>query len=220
MISYPNTCEFCNEFRGGNANGFRLLFEKSNLPSRIIQETQHLIAVSALGSLLPGYILVLPKEHILSFAQLKAQFFSEVDTLICEIRWKVQQSIEMNTVIFEHGMITSSTPSVTCGACVDHAHIHICPTLNDFTPDLDESSATRHMINRLDELSNLKTNYLFYESLDGKKIVYELLKPVPSQYMRRLWANVLSIPDQWDWAIYPMPENIIKTLSIFHRSEF
>jgi hypothetical protein len=141
----------------------------------------------------------------------------ELESLINALRHNIHSHLKMKTVIFEHGSATSSILSLSCGACLEHAHIHICPTYVDLNPKFKNCDATTHSIDKLHQLRSWGVNnksYVFYENLNRTRFVFELSKSLPSQYMRKLWANALSVPDHWDWAVFPMCQNIVKTIQV------
>lgn len=212
-------CEFCDELEGGINNSFySISAAKDKLTSRIIRETEYFVAIPGIGSLLPGYILVLPKAHVVNMGQLKFNLFDELESLIIELRHEVHCKLKLKTVIFEHGSTNPSDSSLSCGECIEHAHIHICPTNLDINPKFNKNDATTHCIDKLYQLRLWGVNnkpYVFYENLIGARFVFELSKSLPSQYMRKLWANALTVPDYWDWAVFPMYQNIVKTIQMF-----
>lgn len=211
-------CEICDEFLDGSTNSFRLLVPKEELLSRTIKETQNFRALAGLGSIIPGYVLIFSKRHIPNMGQLSIDELNELERIIKVIRLEIEQRFTIKTVVFEHGDGGILNYS---GACINHAHIHICPTTIDFQPDASNFISQINEITHLTELLNwgqVEGGYLFYESLEGKKFVYKLQNKLPSQFMRRCWATSLSVPERWDWAIFPYVSNVILTVKLLTNS--
>src|SRR3989442_3251648 len=100
------TCPFCLEFEDVESSEFRMLFPKDILSSRVIKSSPNFVALAGLGAIRPGYVLILPKEHMLSFAFLDQDAASEAEKLKEDL---IQQMIPLfhNLIVFEHGPIAA-----------------------------------------------------------------------------------------------------------------
>src|ERR1700678_2335133 len=108
-------CRFCGYLKNGTANSERWT---------VVAETELLVAVPSVGPLVPGWLLVIPKQHALSFGAVDA---SNLSALMADI-----QRIAMGwrdlfgpLAWFEHGPAEARS-SAGCG--IDHAHMHLVPT--------------------------------------------------------------------------------------------
>lgn len=216
-LQQTKDCEFCDELSGGTDNSFRVLFDADEVPSRALLDTGAFVATPGLGALLPGYVLIWTRAHIASIGHLSASALDELESLLISLRSRIHTEVGVGTVLFEHGN-SSRNLGIGCGACIDHAHIHICPTHRDLISADNTNFPTPRPIEKLSDLHywiERKLPYLFYEDLCGSRFVFTPDRSLPSQFMRTLWASSLNVPDQWDWALYPIPENIIATLKMF-----
>jgi hypothetical protein len=115
-----------------------------------------------------------------------------------------------HSTFFEHGT-SAANPA---GASTDHAHMHLIPCDTDFRPRL-RRSFEEVQIGSLEELNVLAqsgTPYLFYENAAGEMHVYPLSQPIPSQYLRRVWAESVGKPQEWDWREFVGEENVACTI--------
>lgn len=216
-IFYPNSngdvCEICDEFNDGKNNSFRMLFPPQKLKSRYLLHTDNFVALSGLGSLVPGYVLIFSKSHINNMGQLSMSQLNELEKFINHVKKIVSYNFSVTTVVFEHG--DSSECSVN-GSCIDHAHMHICPTTADFNLLPDTFSVNKiYSYSDLHRWEGLRNGYLFYESLKGELLVYQNNVKLESQFLRKLWAKTLSLDNEWDWALFPKINNILKTIEVF-----
>jgi diadenosine tetraphosphate (Ap4A) HIT family hydrolase len=211
----PTACEFCNEFSGGSFNSFRKLFSRYDLPSRQLAETSNFVVIAGLGALSEGYILIVSKAHYRSMGYLgKVEFFDELSSLMVEARYVCQDIYGSTFVFFEHG---THSESKRAGGCVDHSHIHGCPlachqlqSIRDrLARDFDEVRFQR--LEFLESVIRSGSPYLLLDVGDDSKFLYRVPDNLPSQYLRRIWASEIGRPDEWDWAVFPGKENIVKT---------
>ena len=68
-------CSFCSEINGKEENNYvdiylKEEFEKEGLHSRILATTHKFVIMPMVGPLVPGYLLIVPKDHYLSISQL------------------------------------------------------------------------------------------------------------------------------------------------------
>ena len=89
-----------------------------------LYETEHFAVIPSLGSIVEGWLLIIPKEHYLSYGYIESQaLLDELKKLIDYVGGIVKQ-VYGDYVIFENGAYCSNK-LVGCG--VDYAHIHIVP---------------------------------------------------------------------------------------------
>lgn len=90
---------------------------------RIILRTPHFLVVPSKGGFLPGWILIVPIHHVLSFAQLDRSLNAELDALTAAAT-RLLEARFVTPTAFEHG---PSSVGTTLGCGIDHAHLHLVP---------------------------------------------------------------------------------------------
>lgn len=206
------SCRFCAQYTlrtqanvWGSAWG-----EEYGQSSDVIVETGSLLVIAGLGALAEGYVLLLPKDHYLSIGALPQEQMSEFVRLKDAIGSLIRR-LYGQVVFFEHGMSSSNR----AGGCTDHAHLHACPCDIDFRLYL-RRNFSEQQINDLGELSEVAQAdipYLFYEDVTGNKYVYPLSEHIPSQYLRKVWAQCVGKPQEWNWAVFIGEENVARTIN-------
>src|SRR5579872_1366668 len=120
-----SSCDFCNEFSGGNANAYAVRYGTSRT-ARTILDWGAFRIVPSLGQLTEGHLLILPAGHICAIADLPNGHISEFEHLRSKIKAALQETYG-HCIFFEHGI--RGEGSGGCG--IDHAHIHAVPTTAD-----------------------------------------------------------------------------------------
>lgn len=162
-----------------------------------VLESANFTVVPSLGHLVPGWLLIIPRFHYTSLGALSPDLLREFLILKTESE-SLLNSIYGPVVKFEHG----SCSHVKAGACIDHAHMHLVPTAEDFGSHL----AHRFSGKRLTDIGRISSKcasqpYLLYENAMGVATVYET-PLLPSQFMRMLIAQRLGVPERYDWRKY------------------
>lgn len=202
-------CPFCIEFTDIEASEFRTLFSREELQSRIILTTQAFNVIVGLGAINPGYLLLVPKIHNISFAHLSNTEAAEAEVIKKYLKEVLSKAYPNSSIIvFEHGATSSECLS---GGCISHAHLHFLPTQRtNLLPKLMEAFVQKP-IGSLLELQSIRGHkYLYYEDMTGGH-VFLVEQRLPSQYFRRLIAIEEGKPLQWDWGIFIEKENIVQT---------
>lgn len=88
-----------------------------------IVSTDHFVVVASKGAFLPGWLMIVPKTHVLSMAELGDDHSDELEELIASVR-ELQQPVFGSPTMFEHG---ASVPGTSFGCGIDHAHLHLVP---------------------------------------------------------------------------------------------
>lgn len=217
-VDLKKDCPFCSQYSIKNApNQWGSNWgKKYQQDSDIIYETDDLLLITGLGALSEGYVLILPKLHYLSMADLSEKMMDSLLSLKARVRAFLEKEYGVPVVFFEHGVRGEEARG---GACIDHAHLHAVPCKADFRCVLSKDFSETKIYSLRDIQIKIKPNvqYILYE--DGKEqiFVYQTQSKIPSQYIRRVWANVIGKPDEWDWSIYIGNNNIAKTLARFRK---
>ena len=91
--------------------------------NRILWESENFCVVPSKGGFVPGWVMVVPKTHVLSVAQLPNPLYPEMKQLVAEVSARLTECFGPPTA-FEHGAVVENS-SFGCG--VDHAHLHLVP---------------------------------------------------------------------------------------------
>jgi ubiquinone/menaquinone biosynthesis C-methylase UbiE/diadenosine tetraphosphate (Ap4A) HIT family hydrolase len=202
------TCEFCE----------RLLADPQARKSRpwydfnVILETENFVAVPALGSIVPGYLLIVSKRHIPSMAHLPERELPDLDMFLAQIV-QTQAQHWGYPVIFEHGGCSDNRHSA--GSCISHAHWHVVPGDRDLMPSnikFTETISFRDFAQHY----NRQLGYLFFQR--GSKCFFAEVDVVRSQLFRRELARVVGEPDEWDYLAYPFLDNMRETIKLLDKS--
>jgi len=176
----------------------------------VLFETEEFAAIPSLGSLVPGWILIVPKKRIINLAALSEVERGRLIRFTCSIEDKMK-TFGQKVYRFEHGGLESSL--VSCG--VEQAHMHLVPLPFDLvdmalkSTDVDwgiksSQSATWEGISTSTEYLMMADENRFYTG--------EVRQPT-SQWFRKLIAENTGQPEKWDYKRYPNFENIGLTLT-------
>jgi diadenosine tetraphosphate (Ap4A) HIT family hydrolase len=178
--------------------------------SRFIAETRRLVAVPTFGCFVTGYLLIVPRTHVLSFGQLDAETLNEADELAAELAGRIEAAYGLPVLGFEYG---NNHPG---GRRIEHAHWHLLPSAAGLREWLD-ARLTGQRVESLRELPRrTDQSYIAVRDQRGALSVY----PVPNQpsqriRLRRLVAEFDPRIDSagWDWASENYSELIRRTVA-------
>lgn len=203
-------CTFCESYVHHTIPSFWSKYgQKYGQSTGIILEENYFLALTGLGALTEGYVLIIPKGHYISIGAIPENQFQALTDFCNRVRTIIEQ-VFGPVVIFEHGM----SHCHSAGGCIDHAHIHFIPTETGFRSEF-KANFKEERIKKLVELKKFADNnipYLFYENTRKEKFVYLSIDNIPSQYIRKLWAKKVGKPDEWDWAVSIGEINIARTI--------
>jgi diadenosine tetraphosphate (Ap4A) HIT family hydrolase len=159
--------------------------------------------IAGLGAFVPGYVLVFPEQHVESVLRIRQETSAAFRDLIRRTARAVQSAFGPPT-LFEHG--SCPREGVRRSACLDHAHIHILPG----SYDLRSHVTSRGGSQSVNELTLDEGGYLFLHEPMMRPVYGR--DPGMSQFFRRQIATALSIPDEWDYLLFPRLENVSRTI--------
>ena len=184
-----------------------------------LYETENFAVIPSLGSIVEGWLLIIPKKHYLSYGYLSSEeLYKELDDLIVYVGSIVKKAYG-EFVIFENGAFCSNK-LVGCG--VDYAHIHIVPIKDDLI-DIIKTRYNKNynweQVKSLDVSSTFVKNsqpYLYYRNQVGCS--YITTDPnIPSQLFRKAIAYSRGIENEYDWKYHYFDENIDKTINSYKQ---
>ena len=117
------SCTYCSEIARTTLGSalHSLLRDWSEHYGYVLHESENFSVLPAIGSCCDGYVLMLPKAHLMSFGLLSAELDNEFENLVERITSYLRHKFGLDVVIFEHGAKSSRSRA---GSCMDHAHLH------------------------------------------------------------------------------------------------
>lgn len=177
-----------------------------------IRETTNFVVLPSLGSIVQGWILVVPKIPVQTFHELPAALKNECNALVHEMRIEVKTRFG-DVYIFEHGGGKGSP--IACG--VDQAHLHLAPLKFDLVSACQEERSVdwqRTCGFSLPFNSVQSSEEYLYAATEYETVIGYVKAPV-SQWFRRLIASKTGITDSWNYREHPFHSNIQSTIRAF-----
>jgi len=187
MSKYEGTgCDFCNP---------------SDLSKRLVCEYEDSYLVSDAYPVTAGHLLMLSKEHLLSFGEMRLDALSRLQGEIIKIS-EALRGIKSKLIVFEHGnqnVNKSGKPSV------DHAHIHLIPT-SDLQRHLPASKKRGVFLDLPHYLS--QHSYYFYWDVVNNISYWGNASEIESQFIRKIVAREENLTS-WDWRKSNFPVDLV-----------
>ena len=171
----------------------------------VLYSDGNFIIAPTLGSLVPLWLLFIPKRPFLNFAQVATDYGCSPITTVTSILSR-QFNYERNFVWFEHGAATTGSVTGSCG--VDHAHIHVIlePEFTFESLRLAVMSMSNHSWRTVTpETSyhnhNWRQEYLVF---GDKKTAFwaDLASPPVSQFFRKAISRIVGRSSEWNYRFF------------------
>jgi len=204
--------DFCEEISGSDETAFSRVYE-GDPPSRRICSTEHFELLADLSPLTVGHLLLLPKKHYLSFAQIVRDHANEVTGLLTRLVVLYATTFG-RPLVLEHG----STSDVDHQACITHAHLHLLPVDGEAVDDILLKDGLRYR--DLASFGDLGAapwpeSAYFLRYYDNQCRVYLPTVSQKRQYLRSVVGSVLSIEDpEWDYALVVRKSHLRATMNL------
>ena len=195
-------CVFC-KLIGGNP-----VHEQASL-----YESENFLVIPGSGAFVDGYLMILPKAHVMSCAELDSQKREELFTVIEDVKFILKSLYKSDVLVWENG--SGSGGKGKPKTSIVHAHVHACPSKMNFLETTSAMGIPLKQITR-EELPKFRENsYLLAMDYDGSlHISYDSELYIPRQYVRQLVAlehGITTELELWNWREYPFWENVEKT---------
>ena len=193
----------------------KLLAGKSVHNQAPLYETENFLVIPGSGAFVDGYLMILPKKHVMSCAELSYEVRLEMTKVLQDIKLILRSIYQKDILIWENGSGTGGYGKPK--NFIVHAHIHACPCSLDIlqTTKMTGINLKEIEVDSLPDYS--KDSYLFVINYDNKwYICSDTNLYIPRQYVRQLIALEQNINnDLWDWRRYPFWENVERTGNVF-----
>jgi ATP adenylyltransferase len=201
--------------------GFLADTPSSKLYDSILIETKNFVVVPSRGSIVEGWLLVVPKRHILSIAQLSPDEYREYSELVTKLKSKVESIWGVMPTLFEHGP-SHEKDLIGCG--INHAHLHMVPLYFSLSDAIKSSNVYVDLAwycleaDRIPPKHDIgERSYLFYAEPNRAANIAFPDKEV-SQYFRRVIAEHVGMSEYYDYKEYDFDEKITQTVRKFKHS--
>ena len=193
-------------------NRFRWLFlgktkrapNKHDLP---IWETDHFAVLPSLGSIVTGWLLLVPKFPVSRIADIDFELREEFE----ELAQKAVKSVERyfgHAYLFEHGGTLGS--KISCS--VDQAHLHIVPLdFNLLRAALKSKPGPWNETNQLKFPYDVCGSEEYWYVSDQKQTLSMVISDPESQWFRKLIADQTGHSGKWDYRLHRFLENVEET---------
>lgn len=184
-----------------------------NPMNMVIYESPNFYVCPAKGAMVEGYVMICPKEHILSCAALSKEQRDELVDVINDVTYILKKIYGNEILMFEHG-------SGLAGKCkheksIVHAHLHVVPTNIRITERQRELISMQKVT--YDEIYKFAQVPYFWcindSSMSEMFITADPEVYIPRQYARQIMAQNLGIGGElWNWREYSFDSKINDTL--------
>lgn len=182
----------------------------------ILQDTRAVVTPTK-GSLVPGWLLVIPRIASISFKSLINTERKNCLSLAKSLASALQNS-QTQPFYFEHGPIHQKT-KIGCG--VDQAHLHVVSLPFDLmyytmqrAPHLDWQ-----LVDTSDPWEAIEPGRPYYLMSNFDSVCLCYPSEEQSQFFRRIIAEGLGAPEEWDYNSYPHRQKARETHSMISRNE-
>ena len=210
----PLDCCLCEEL---SSTAFPVQYQEIySVGSRICIDTDEFVVLPTLSPLAAGHVLVLPKGHVTNLAALLESSNRKLLACAETVSNRLAKFFGSDLYFFEHGVTGAGQ---ACG--IDHAHLHILPLpmsiAGKIESRIDEDFPSLHMGSLVDVLSLVHQMGAASYLLHGRSLLemkVSVSGRIQSQYMRRMVADMLSLPE-WDWKKLSAQAEFQSTLGAF-----
>ncbi len=180
----------------------------------VLHDTGTMIVTPTLGSIVPNWILAIPKRHAVNAARWAQGEQNTVLVAVKEIIHSFGRDAR-DVIWFEHG---ATEPLSTVGCGVDHAHIHIILTPPFSFERLCEEAQAEVALGWSSGRGNA------YAAIDSSQsylvagrsdqfLLAQSVETAGSQFFRKAIARIVNQDAAWDYRSHPHMENVAETIA-------
>lgn len=205
-------------------NRFSFIFDRQSdarerAENSVVAQTARFAALPSLGSLVPGWLLVVPKRPVLNCSMLSEDERIEISEFATQLSAELMH-FNGNVFAFEHGSTRHGSPS---GCGVDQAHLHIVPLPFDLITAVTRRDAGQWIVSEGTSISEAiptpdADEYIVIYDFVHRASVITYPRIPTSQWVRRVIAEELQRNDAWDYKQHTGEHEIAATLEFFNSN--
>lgn len=180
---------------------------KTDKPEHIVYETENFYIVPGTGAFFEGYLMIVPKNHVMSFALLSQEELNEFYSLLDDLRSILEGIYNKKIFAFECG--SGRTGAGKHETSIVHAHFHLAPTDMPVLQEVQKSGLHPALIDKEDLCKYGEYPYMLYVDHDDNWfIASDPHDYYPRQHPRQVLANWMGCYDIYNWRIHPFRERM------------
>lgn len=189
-------------------------------PWRVLLEGEFTRVIAGLGPLQPGYVLLSPKEHINTAAQLPQPVLAEFLAVAKLIEEALAHQYGAGYTAYEHGKLGACRPLELTGdlsSFCHHCHRCFIPSATNAFDIIRPFFRNVHRLHDPHDITTFKsTPYVFYETgrtaASHERWLFTNDIGIPSQFMRQILTNALKTGRHYSWASDPRYPEMVATI--------
>jgi diadenosine tetraphosphate (Ap4A) HIT family hydrolase len=213
-LTVLNDCFLCADWNRDPArSGISQILGRKALDEAFLWESEDLYLTPALGCITPGYLILAPKQHYISFAQVPNGLLTSAKQLWMEVN-EIGTGLGLpGYVLFEHGAATRDWRGA---ACIEHAHLHLVPSPDHVELNrLMETEYPQRQHSGFEDIRTLDGGPPYVLLMNSRGIFSYQTPEIASQYLRKHIAAQWEVPDKWNWRLHPFGKNFWRTIDLF-----
>jgi ATP adenylyltransferase len=173
----------------------------------------HAAVTPSLGSIVPGWLLVIPKFRVLSYAQVPEPDRRAILGIVREFE-NALTGLAPNMFVLEHGPRSAAT---TMGCGVDQAHLHLIPAPFDLIAGVlaDSPGVVWKRANSEHPWAEIPLDLEYYLMSGRRDTFIGYPRKAESQFFRQRIARLSGMSTAWDYRECPHYDNAHRTLEYF-----
>jgi ATP adenylyltransferase len=180
----------------------------------ILRDTGTMVVTPTLGSIIPNWILAIPKRHAANAARWALDEHDVLLSAINDITCSFGRD-PRDVIWFEHG---ATEPRSIVGCGVDHAHIHILLTppfsFEGLCEEAQAEAGLGWFFGRGDAYAAIDSSQSYFVAGHGDQfLLAQSVEAAGSQFFRKAIARIVDRDAAWDYQSHPHMENVVETIA-------
>jgi ATP adenylyltransferase len=180
----------------------------------VLRDTGTMVVTPTLGSIIPNWILAIPKRHAVNAAHWAQDERNALLSAIKDITSSFGRD-PRDVIWFEHG---AAEPRSIVGCGVDHAHIHILLTppfsFERFCEEVQAEAGLGWSFGRGDAYAAIDSSQSYFVTGHCDQfLLAQSVEAAGSQFFRKAIARVVDRDAAWDYRSDPHMENVVETIA-------
>ena len=187
--------------------------------NRLVAHTKNFFIISGYGAFTSGYLLIISKDFMPSFGFVKENQVSELNFVIKLVKETINQELNRNSVVFEHGMCA-------CIGGLDRAHIHIMSIPNETTQKTMLEAIDLTLYNRKAGIEYIEyNNYKLLNLHDINHIYEDLISQKENNNEFKIVGKLFKLKDIQNLSVKLWPSVTIDHINkgghyVYFKSDF